>query len=93
MHSCWQGRLFASATAFILCTFAIGGEGHWHGANAEEPKAATEPASPCAGLDQGACDANSECVWRKADATESEKERKARCQKKPQRSATKTAPA
>lgn len=93
MHSCWQRRLLASSTAFILCAFTIGGEGHWQVARAEEPKAETQPASPCAALDQSACDANSECVWHKAGTTESGKETMAHCQKKPQRSATKTAPA
>lgn len=39
--------------------------------------------SPCAGLDEAACKANTACTWYKEVTTKKGQKRKAHCQKKP----------
>jgi hypothetical protein len=48
----------------------------------KDTKAAATP-SPCKGLDEAACTANTECKWYKEAKLKDGKTRKAHCQKKP----------
>lgn len=78
--------------AAALCIAAAGALSS--GAQAEEAKPEKAKAAPsvCAGLSSEACGAKAECVWHKAAKLKSGKERKAHCQKRPQRTAKATAP-
>jgi hypothetical protein len=62
-------------------------------ASAAEEKKKTEkkPPSECAGLDNPACTSKAQCSWYKEITMKNGKKRKAHCQKKPQRTATKPA--
>jgi hypothetical protein len=81
-----------SQLAIVVCVAALGTLSSW--AQAEEPKTAKAKKAPsvCAGLDASACTAKAECVWHKAAKLKSGKERKAHCQKRPERTAKTTAP-
>jgi hypothetical protein len=78
--------------AAVLCVAALGALSSWAQAEEAKPEKAKAAPSICAGLDSNACGAKAECVWHKAAKLKSGKERKAHCQKKPQRAAKTTAP-
>lgn len=63
--------------------------------DAANEKKATEKKSPseCAGLDQAACTAKSQCSWYKEITMKNGKKRKAHCRKKPTRSTEAKKPA
>jgi len=52
----------------------------------DKKKTEKKPPSECAGLDNAACTAKSQCSWYKEITTKNGKKRKAHCQKKPTRS-------
>ncbi|MFN3743326.1 MAG: hypothetical protein ACK4TL_01345 [Hyphomicrobiaceae bacterium] len=94
MRDRWLLKLGAMGLALAL----VGG-----GAHAQAPKAETKAppekkapakkkaASPCKGLDEKACAANTACTWIKATKTKAGVERKAYCRLKtapPKKSAT-----
>ena len=77
--------LSTAALALALMTGAAGAQ-----QKAPEPK--KEPAaktavkkapSPCAGLEEAACRANTACSWYRETTTKKGQKRKAHCQKKP----------
>jgi hypothetical protein len=52
-------------------------------APAKKAEPAKKPPSPCAGIEEPACLANTECMWVKEVVTKAGQKRKAHCQKKP----------
>ena len=79
MRDRWLLKLGAMGLALAL----VGGAAH-----AQSPKAETKApakkkaASPCKGLDEKACAANTACTWIKATKTKAGVERKAYCRLK-----------
>lgn len=77
--------LLAAAAAFAL---ALSGAAVAQ-QKASEPKkapaktAVKPPPSPCAGLEEAACKANTLCTWYRETTTKKGQKRKAHCQKKP----------
>lgn len=65
------------AAAALVLTF-VGG------AATGQTKKETKPApSPCAGLEQSVCKANTACAWYRETTTKKGQKRKAHCRKKP----------
>ena len=52
-------------------------------APAKKAEPAKKAPSPCAGIEEAACLANTECMWVKEVVTKAGQKRKAHCQKKP----------
>lgn len=76
--------LSTAALALALMTGAAGAQ-----QKAPEPKepaaktAVKKAPSPCAGLEEPACRANTVCTWYRETTTKKGQKRKAHCQKKP----------
>jgi hypothetical protein len=77
-------RTMKMAAAAVMIAAALG-------ATSGKAGAAAATASPCKGLDQTSCKANTSCSWVKAHKIKTGKEIAAFCRRKPERKASQPA--